>query len=157
MKKTISCPKVTGDQASNGRWFLRVPDPYGVGWFPLDAVTLAEMLDVSVKTAQRICQGSKALRPCEVVYLQVMVYGLIPDPAFERLGMFFQGGVLYSRRLPGVALSPGDLAEWQAQRAAFYGLMADLESARRRVADLESILYPAPVVAPSNVIRFPGR
>jgi hypothetical protein len=156
MMKAASCPKITGMQASSGRWFLCLPDPFGPAWYPLDAVTLAEMLDISPKTGQRICQGVKALRPCELVYLQVMVFGLIPDPAFERLGMFFQGGVLYSRQLPGVALSPGSLAEWQAQRQAFYGLMTDLEMARVRIAELEGVLNPAPVV-PSNVIRFPGR
>lgn len=157
MKKQASCPKITGSQASNGRWFLRVPDPYGPAWFPLDAVTLAEMLDVSLKTAQRICQGLKALRPCEVAYLQVMVYGLIPDSAFERMKMFIRGGVLYSRLLPGVELTPGAVAEWQVQRQVFYSMRDDLAAARARIVDLERLLNPPEPVAPSNVVPFRRR
>ncbi len=156
MMKLHDCPKLTAYQDASGRWVLRLPDPFSAQWYPLDAVTLAELLDVSPKTGKRMCQNPARLRPCEISWLQVQIYGLIPDGAFVRLGMFFQGGVLYSRHLPGVALSPGDLAEWQAQRQAFYGLMTDLEMARARIAELEGVLNPVPVV-PSNVIRFPGR
>ena len=157
MMKKHDCPKVTGYQDQAGNWVLRLPDPFSAArWFPLDAPTLAELLDVSARTAQRYCQQPDKLRRSQVAWLQVSIFGLIPDPAFVRLGVFFQGGRLYSRRLPGVALSPGDLAAWEMERQALGVIRSDLAAAMRRIRELEDRLDPEPA-PPSNVIRFPGR
>ena len=104
-----------------------------------------------------MCQGLSPGRHGELVYLQVMVFGLVPDPDFVRLKFFTRGGVLYSHWLPGVELAPGAVAEWQVQRQAYYGLLNDLAAARARVVDLERQLQPPEPVKPSNVIRFPVR
>lgn len=156
MIKAADCPKITGYQDDRGRWILQLPDPFGARWYPLDSLTLAELLDVSPRTARRICQNPARLRVSEIGWLQVQIFGLIPDPAFMRLGMFFQGGRLYSRRMPDVDFCPGDLAAWVIQRQAFSGVVGDLAAARARIEELERLLNPPPVL-PSNVIRFPGR
>lgn len=141
-----------------GRWLYKLPDPFGMSpWYPLDTATLADLLKVSERTAQRMCQGLSPIRHGELVYLQVMVFGLIPDPAFVRLKMFVRGGVLYSHQLPGVEMTPGAVAEWQIQRQAYHGLLDDLAAARARIVDLERQLQPPEPVKPSNVIRFPVR
>lgn len=152
------CPNVTGYQTDAGRWMLRLPDPFSPRWLPVDAVTLAELLDVSPRTGVRLCQQPGRLRPCEVSWLQVQLFGMVPDQAFLRLGMFFQGGMMYSHDLPGVAFSPGDLAAWQVQRRAYSELTGLLAAARERIAELERVLNPEPEPAPpANVIRFPSR
>ena len=146
----------TGFQV-RGRWVFKLPDPFGMmPFYPLDPGTLAALLSVSERTAQRICMGSSRLRHGELVYLQVMVFGLIPDQAFLRLKLFTRGGVLYSHLLPDLEISAGSLAELSIQQQQFSGLLGDLAAARARIADLERQLNPPPV-APSNVIRFPVR
>ena len=150
------CPKLTAYRDRHGHWILRLPDPFSARWHPLDSVTLAELLDVSPRTGQRLCQQPDKLRPCHIGWLQVQIFGMVPDAAFMRLGMFFQGGVLYSRQLPGMAMSAGDFAAWIFQRQMLSGLVGDLAAARSRIDELERLLNPVPV-PPSNVIRFPGR
>lgn len=157
MKKKHDCPFVTSYQDQSGRWVLRLPDPFTPArWFPLDAPTLAELLDVSARTAQRFCEQPARLRRSHVAWLQVCIFGMVPDQAFVRLGMYVQGGYLYSRQLPGVAISPGDIAAWQIERQALLMVRGDLADARRRIDELEQRLNPEPA-PPSNVIRFPGR
>lgn len=143
---------------SRGRWLYKLPCPFGLTpYYPLDTGTLAALLQVSERTAQRMCQGLSPIRHGELVYLQVMVFGLIPDPAFVRLKMFVRGGVLYSHQLPGVEMTPGAVAEWQIQRQAYHGLLDDLAAARARIAELERQLNPPEPVAPSNVVPFRRR
>lgn len=157
MKHLHDCPIITGYQTDAGRWTLKLPDPFRRGhWFPLDAVTLADMLDISPRTAIRICQRRTVLRRCEVVYLQSVVFGLIPDAVFFQFRMFVRGGRLYSADYPGVEMAPGELAAWQMERQHYADVRHDLAAARRRIAELETLLNP-PAPVPSNVIRFPVR
>lgn len=150
------CPIPTSYQ-SDRCWIIRLPDPFSPGrWFPLDSQTMADLLDVSDRTARRYCEHPARLRRSQLAWLQVCIFGLIPDPAFVRLGVFFQGGRLYSRQLPGVNLGPGDLAAWEIERQAASMIRGDLTAARRRIDELERLLNPDPS-PPSNVIRFPGR
>lgn len=156
MMRRKDCPKITGYKDQHGRWLLRLPDPFSCRWFPLDAVTLADLLDVSPRTAARYCQQPERLRRCDVAWLQVQVFGLIPDAAFVRLGMFVRGGVMYSHDLPGLEFSPGDLAAWQVQRRAYHELTSLLQASRDRIAELERLLNPPPD-QPSNVVPFRRR
>lgn len=156
MSTKHDCPKLTAYRDGAGRWILRLPDPFSPRWYPLDAVTLAGLLDVSPRTGQRLCQQPDKIRPAQLGWLQVQIFGMIPDAAFVRLGMFFQGGVLYSRQLPGLAMSAGDFAAWIFQRGMLSQLIGDLAAARARIDELERLLNPPPVT-PSNVIRFPRR
>lgn len=44
----------------NGHWCYKLPDPYRqIPFLPLDAVTLAEHLEISYRTALRVCQGQR--------------------------------------------------------------------------------------------------
>lgn len=143
---------------SRGRWLYKLPDPFNMSpWYPLDTGTLSDLLHVSERTAQRMCQGLSPIRHGELVYLQVMIFGLIPDPAFVRLKFFTRGGVLYSHQLPGVEMTPGAVAEWQIQRQAYGGLLDDLAAARARIVDLERRLNPPEPGPPSNVVPFRRR
>lgn len=157
MKHLKDCPFVTGYQTDSGAWTLQLPDPFRRGcWFPVDAVTLAELLDVSRRTAIRICQRRTRLRRCEIIYLQSVVFGLVPDAAFFQFRLFVRGGRLYSVDYPGLEMAPGELAAWQTERQHYADVRHDLADARRRIAELETLLNP-PVPVPSNVIRFPVR
>lgn len=158
MKHLHDCPIITGYQTESGAWSLQLPDPFRrMRWFPLDAVTLADLLDVSRRTAVRICQRKTPLRRCEVIYLQSVVFGLIPDAAFHRARMFVRGGMLYSADYPGLEFSPGALAAWQWERQHYADVRHDLAAARQRITELENLLNPPAPAAPSNVIRFPKR
>lgn len=146
----------TGFQV-RGCWVYKLPDPFGMmPFYPLDTGTMSALLSISERTAQRICMGASKLRHGELIYLQVMVFGLIPDPAFVRLKLFTRGGWLYSHLLPDLEISPGGLAELSVQQSAFSGLLGDLADARARIVDLERQLNPPPV-APSNVVPFRRR
>ena len=68
--KHSSCPKITGYQDSAGRWILQLPDPFGARWYPLDSLTLAELLDVSPRTARRICRDPARLRALDALWLR---------------------------------------------------------------------------------------
>lgn len=141
-----------------GRWLYKLPDPFGMTpYYPLDTGTLADLLQVSERTAQRMCTGDSPIRHWELIYLQVMIFGLIPDPAFLRLKFFTRSGVLYSHLLPGVEMTPGAVAEWQIQRQAYHGLLDDLTAARLRIGELERQLNPPEPEAPSNVVPFRRR
>lgn len=159
MKHLKDCPIPTslhGYQTPAGRWVLQLPDPFRrMHWFPVDAVTLSELLDISPRTAVRICQRQTRLRPCEITYLQVMVFGLVPDPMFYQFRMFIRAGRLYCADYPGIELAPGELAAWQTERRHYADVRHELDDARRRIAELERLLHPEPP-RPSNVIRFPG-
>lgn len=146
----------TGFQV-RGCWVFKLPDPFGMmPFYPLDTGTMAALLSISERTAQRICQGASKLRHGELVYLQVMVFGLIPDQAFFRLKVFTRGGWLYSHLLPDLEISAGGLAELNLQQQVYSSLLGDLAAARARIVDLEQQLNPPPVT-PSNVLPFRRR
>jgi hypothetical protein len=62
-----------------------LPNPYRLQHFPsypLDAGDLMRDLNVSMRTANRICEGTRPLKPSELVYLQILHFGFIPDKGF---------------------------------------------------------------------------
>lgn len=136
-----------------GVWLYALPDPYGnLPYFPLDAVTLAGHLDVSYRTALRICSGQRRLSRAHLVYLQVMVFGYIPDPELMRGRWYFRDGAFLSHRLPGHEFPASEILESALLRYEYRRTAAELDDARRRIEELT-----APPVAPSNVLAFPGR
>ncbi len=88
----------------------------------------------------------------ELLALQVVNFGLIPDRALMRGRWFFQDGALRSHALPGLALDSGLLLQYSALQVQYDRLAADLQDARRKLDELTA----QPPVLPSNVIRFPG-
>lgn len=136
----------------NGVWCYALPDPYRqLPYLPLDAMTLAEHLDMSYRTALRVCQGQRRLSRAHVVYLQVMLFGYIPDAELERGRWFFRDGAFRSHRIPGHEFAGADILESALLRLEYRRTSAALEDARRRIDELT-----APPVA-SNVVSFPGR
>lgn len=137
----------------NGVWCYTLPDPYGnLPYFPLDAVTLAGHLDLSYRTALRICSGQRRLSRAYMVYLQVIIFGYIPDPELFRGRWFFRDGAFLSHGLPGHEFPASEVMESALMRAEYLRTAAALDEARRRIEELTAL-----PVATSNVVAFPGR
>ena len=137
----------------NGVWCFMLPDPYGHRPpYPLDAVDLAERLGLSYRTALRICNGQRALSRAHLVYLQVVVFGYIPDPELFRGRWYFRDGAFLSLRLPGHEFPASEIMECTLLRLEYLRTAAALDEARRRIEELT-----APPALPGNVVAFPGR
>ena len=127
-----------------------LPDPYRrLPGLPIDALTLSEQLDISRKTALRICTGHRRLKKCEVRLLQVLNFGLIPDPDFLRYRLSFYAGALYCHE-SGLTINAGELATLYIWKTQHQRLIDDLARAQARITELENLLTPPA----TNVIRF---
>ncbi|MDO8414639.1 MAG: hypothetical protein Q7S87_00355 [Agitococcus sp.] len=132
-----------------GVWCYKLPDPFHkTTYFPLSNQELAEMLDISPKTAVRICQDERPLKIHELVYLQMKIFGYIPDKDFGRYKVFFRDGHLYCHNVPNFEMSAGELGNLYIWKTHFLQTKDALEAAKARVKELE-----APP-KPSNLIDF---
>lgn len=139
------------------QWFFKLPDPFRLTpYYPITANELVEMLAVSHKTALRICQGERMLKTHELVYLQMMFFGLIPDPKFLRHKYFFRDGVLLSYN-NNDEIDISDAAAYAIVKQTYYAIKAEYAQAREKIKELETVIesYKNPLPPkPSNIIQF---
>lgn len=129
---------------------FKLPDPYrNLAHLPIDAQTLSEQLDISRKTAQRICTGQRRLKKSELRLLQVINFGLIPDRHFLRYRLSFRNGFLICHD-SGLELAAGELAALYLWKQKHLSLIDELKRARARIAELEELLNPKP----TNIVHF---
>lgn len=134
--------------------FYKLIDPFrNIHYLPLSAHKLSEQLEVSYRTAVRICNGQKKLKKLEREYLQIINFGLIPDPAFLRYRLAFRDGELISHDAPNLDLSAGKLAHLYVWQAEHLRLLEQLKAAMERIKELELLLNPLPP-EPTNIIKF---
>jgi len=135
-----------------GVWCYKLPDPFHkIPYFPLSTQELAEMLDISQRTAARICQDNRPLKNHELVYLQMKIFGYIPDPQFDRYKVCFRDGHLYCHDVPNVEMSAGELGSLYIWKTHYLQMKDTLETAKTRVHELEELSKPPKL---SNIIDF---
>lgn len=121
-----------------------LPNPFRLQHLPslpLDAHDLARDLNLSLRTAQRICEGKRLLKDSELVYLQVLHFGLIPDAIFLRHGWHFKNGMLLSHK-HDLDIDVSDASAYCLLRNNHYLLLGELERAKQRIKELEQLLHP---------------
>ena len=139
------------------QWFFKLPDPFKLTpYYPLAADTLAEHLDISHKTALRICQDQRSIKRHELIYLQIMIFGMIPDKTFMRFKWFFRDGMLLSHT-NDLQIDMADTSVYALLRHNHHlqlgELRGQLKEARLKIQELEKALHPDPV-EPTNIIKF---
>lgn len=115
----------------------------------MHAETLANHLELSKRTALRICQDLRPIKKHELIYLQVMIFGLIPDPLFMRHKWFFKNGVLLSHNHK-LEIDISDTTAFALLRQNDYLLIAELREAKERIRELELKLG----LIKTNIIQF---
>ncbi len=136
-----------------GTWCYKLEDPYRqLPYYPIDAHGLAEHLEISYRTALRICHGERKLSRAHVVYLQVVIFGYIPDKDLHRGRWYFRDGCLRTHRAPNYELSGGEMLEMFLLRLEHLRTAAALDEARALIRELT-----APPPPPANVLAFPAR
>jgi hypothetical protein len=122
-------------------YFYKLKSPFNhTPYHPLDSLTMAKMLDMSHKTAIRICQNLRPLKPHELTYLQIMIFGLIPDKAFIREKMFFYNGALRCHRLKNFELTPSEASSFADMRIYYISALESSIQAKDRIKELEAII-----------------
>ncbi|MBH1971741.1 hypothetical protein FK216_09780 [Moraxellaceae bacterium AER2_44_116] len=135
-----------------GVWCYKLPDPFGkIAYLPLSASELAEMLEISPKTALRICHDQRQLKAHELIYLQMKMFGYIPDPQFYRYRVYFCDGKLLCHDIPNFEMSSGELAHLYVWKTHYLQTKDILAAAKIRVQELEELITPP---KPSNLIDF---
>lgn len=108
----------------HGQWFFKLPDPLSsMAYYPLDSKSISDYLHVSQRTALRICKGESTLSHGELVYLQVMVLGYIPDARFSKLRFFVRDGKLVTHTSPSFSLSAGEIIEFALLRNYYHNAL----------------------------------
>lgn len=140
---------INGFLLSN-QWFYKLPDPFRLTpYYPLDSQSLAKHLECSQRTAIRICQDLRQLKKHELIYLQTVFYGLIPDPEFMRGKWFFREGLLLSHN-HDLTIDMRDTTTYAVLRHNHYLLLAELTLAKDRIKELELKLG----LIKTNIIQF---
>lgn len=131
-------------------WYFKLANPFGYSrYYPMHAETLANHLELSKRTALRICQDLRPIKKHELIYLQVMIFGLIPDPLFVRHKWFFKNGVLLSHN-HRLEIDISDTSAFALLRQNDYLLIAELREAKERIRELELKLG----LVKTNVVQF---
>ena len=131
-------------------WYFKLANPFGyTRYYPMHAETLANHLELSKRTALRICQDLRPIKKHELIYLQVMIFGLIPDPLFVRHKWFFKNGVLLSHNHK-LEIDISDTTAFALLRQNDYLLIAELREAKERIRELELKLG----LIKTNIIQF---
>ena len=133
------------------RWFYCLPNPFRVQHclsLPLDANDLANNLNISYRSALRICQNERPLKDSELIYLQVIHFGLIPDKAFIKAKFFVSQGSLRCHRVSNYELSTGELMEYSLLRMQVLTLRDELKTAKETIKTLQG------EPKPTNIIQF---
>lgn len=136
---------------SRHQWLYKLQCPLNsVPYYPLDAVTMANILKISQRTAQRICKGERELTHAELHLLQFRLFGVIDDADFLHAKLHIKNGVFYSRLNDAFSMTAGEVIEFAFLRAYYQDIAKELESTKKRLAAYEN----PPTVEPSNVINF---
>jgi hypothetical protein len=134
-----------------GVWLYKLPDPFRyIHYMPLDSNEISIALGVSKRTAQRICCGEKELSKSELLNLQFIHFGYIPDPIMARLGFHVKKGVIYCYKSPGFSLEAGQIVAYSLLSTHYISAAAELERVKQRLRDLENPKPPEP----TNIIQF---
>lgn len=134
--------------------FYKLVDPFrNIHYLPMSADKLSEQLDLSMRTAIRICTGEKQLKKSEVRYLQVLNFGLIPDSAFLRSKLYFYRGHIYCHDVKNFEMAAGQLGALYLWQTQYLRMEDQLKDAKARIVELELLLYP-PKPEPTNIIQF---
>lgn len=137
---------------TRGTWCLKLPNPYrNTQYLPIDTKQLAQLLDISERTALRICKGESKLSKAELVFLQIHFFGYIPDPLFSRHKIYIYEGQLKSLNNDDFAVNAGELTEFALLGGHYRVISQEYEAAKKRIAELEC---PPKPQAPSNIIDF---
>jgi hypothetical protein len=145
--------KLVGNQ-----WLYLLPSPFRMQYapsLPLSADDIAANLNMSYPTALRICQNKRPLKPFELIYLQIVHFGMIPDKAFIKSKFFVYDGKLRCHNVSNYELSTGELYQYTQLRVQVLRLndvVADTKErllhAEERIKELEE------PPKPTNIIRF---
>lgn len=136
----------------HNKTLFMLPNPYRLQHFPsypLDAGDLVRDLNVSTRTANRICEGTRPLKPSELVYLQILHFGFIPDKGFIRGKWFFRDGFLLSHS-HNLQIDMNDANAYAILRNNYYLLHGELIQAKERITELELKLG----LIKTNIIQF---
>lgn len=134
-----------------GQWFYKLPDPFCyMPYYPLDTKSISEILQVSQRTAVRICTGERELTHSELLNLQFKIFGYINDPVFSRAGFYIRSGILLCHKADNYELPAGELLEFALLADYYRNAVVELAQVKKRLADIEN--PPAP--EPSNIIKF---
>lgn len=132
-----------------GEWLYKLPDPYRqIAYLPLDAVTLADNLEISYQSALRICKGSRKLKKCELLLLQTIHFGLIHDADFVRKGFYVRDGKLITTKMANYELTTGELFNYAILRNQVLILQDELKAAKDKIRELTCDPEP------TNIINF---
>ena len=139
-------------------YFYKLKSPFNhIPYYPLDSLKMASMLDMSHKTAIRICQNLRPLKPHELTYLQVIIFGLIPDGDFIKHRMFFYNGALCSHSLKNFELTPAEASSFVIMHNYYISALESSIQAKDRIKELEILIdsYKNPTPPePTNIIHF---
>lgn len=137
---------------SSGHYFYKLMNPFcTIPYIPLSADVLSQNLDLSYSTALRVCKGEKHLKQSEVLLLQIIHFGLIPDKDFIRYKLSFRDGCLHSHDAPNMNLSAGKMAHLYLFETQYVRLQEELREAKALIKKLEKALEPP---EPTNIIKF---
>lgn len=82
--------------------------------------------------------------------MQFKTFGYIDDAAFVRFKFHIKNGALYSYDLKNFELKAGEIASFHLLRLNYHHALSELETIRKRLAELEN----QPTPKPSNIINF---
>lgn len=137
---------------SMGHYFYKLINPFRTTpYLPLGADAISKGLDLSYSTALRVCKGEKQLKKSEVLLLQIIHFGLIPDKDFIRYKLSFRDGCLHSHDAPNMNLSAGKMAHLYLFETQYLRLEEELREAKALIKELEKALDPP---EPTNIIQF---
>lgn len=132
----------------NGVWSFKLPDPFNrTPYYPLTSKQMAELLDISDRTALRVCKSESKLSKAELVFLQMHIFGYIPDPDLLRYGVSFRKGYLYSHDVPEFEMSAGEFAHLYLWKEQYLHYEQMFNEAQQRVKAIEQ-------ASKTNVINF---
>ncbi len=134
---------------SRGQHLYKLADPYRqIAYLPIDAATMADNLGISYRSALRVCTGQRKLKTGELLALQVIHFGLIPDKSFLKSGFYFRDGKLQTTKLANYELTTGQLFEYSLLKSQVIILQSELALANEK---LKALSEPE---KPSNVVNF---
>ncbi len=136
---------------SRGQWLYKLQCPFNtLPYVPIDSTTMAEILQISQRTALRICKGERDLSHAELHLLQFKVFGCIDDQQFKRAKFYIKSGVLYCHQVPSYELGAGEILEFSLLVGYYKNAVLELAETKKRLADFENPTPPKP----TNIIKF---
>lgn len=135
----------------NGQWLYKLACPFNsLPYYPVDSKTMADILQISQRTALRVCKGERALSLSELLLLQFKIFGYIDDKSFSRAGFYIVNGVMFCHKAPNYELGAGEILEFALLASYYKNAVLELSETKKRLAEFENPKPPEP----TNIINF---